>query len=146
MVLVPIPTVLPPNPLASPLGGVGIGGRPPGPTLWSFMHHAILLSSCCCFLSMLLGGVGDVLILASYQESPCEFSSATHPWGTNPFLIGTLRARLDYDYACKYTRSIFLVPFYHNMYIVSIYRPGVWKFVIVLLLYSVLLKGRRRSH
>lgn len=30
--------------------GWGIGGRPPGPTLWSFMHHAILLSSCCCFL------------------------------------------------------------------------------------------------
>lgn len=58
VVLVPIPTSLSPNPLASPLGGVGIGGRPPGPTLWSFMHHAILLSSCCCFLSMLLGGVG----------------------------------------------------------------------------------------
>lgn len=35
------------NPPASLLGWVGIGGRPPGPTLWSFMHHANLLSSCC---------------------------------------------------------------------------------------------------
>lgn len=103
-----------PHPILWPLRWVGIGGRPPGPTLSSFIHHAIKLSSCCCFfLFMLLGGVGDVLILASYQESPCDFSSATRPWGADPVLIGTQRACLDYDYTCKYTCFTFLTAFYH---------------------------------
>lgn len=132
VVLVPIPNhaLAQSSGPASPLGGVGIGGRPPGPTtLWSFMHHAILLSSCCCFfffLSMLLGGVGDVLILASYQESPCEFSSATRLWGANPFLIGTQRARLDYDYTCKYTCSLFLLPLYQKKIILFLFTDLVF--------------------
>lgn len=77
------------HPILSVLQRVGIGSRPPGPTLWSFMDHAIMLSSSCwcCFLlffspfslTMSLAGVGDVLILASYQELSCEFSSATRP-------------------------------------------------------------------
>lgn len=139
------------NPLASPLGGVGIGGRPPGPTLWSFMHHANLPSSCCCccccFFIHVIGWSGDVLILESYQECPCELSSATHPWGMKPFLIGTQRARLDYDYACKYTCSFFLVPFYHNIYFVFYFQTWCLEICdyIVAPLY-VLLKGRRRSH
>lgn len=33
------------NPLACAPGWVGIGARPPGPTLWSSTHHANLLSS-----------------------------------------------------------------------------------------------------
>lgn len=108
-----------PNPLASPLGGVGIG------VLHASRHPALFLLL---FFIHVIGWSGDVLILESYQESPCEFSSATHPWGLNPLLIGTQRACLDYDCACKYTCSIFLVPFYHNIYIVSIFKAGVWKF------------------
>lgn len=77
------------HPILSVLQRVGIGSRPPGPTLWSFIDHAIMLSSSCwcCFLLFFppfslttsLAGVGDVLILASYQELSCEFSSATRP-------------------------------------------------------------------
>lgn len=131
----------PPNPLASPLGGVGWGGLgadPPGPTLWSFMHHAILLSSCCCFFFFfihVIGWSGDVLIPDSYQESPCELSSATHPRGTSPFLIGTQRARLDSDYACKYTCCSSLVPFHHNIYTAFYFQTCRFgKFAIILLL------------
>lgn len=36
------------------------------------------------FFTHVIGWSGDVLILDSYQESPREFSSATHPWGMNP--------------------------------------------------------------
>ncbi len=89
------------------------------------------------FFIHVIGWSGDVLILDSYQESPREFSSATHPWGTNPFLIGTHRARLDCDYTCKYTCSVFLVPFYHNIYVVSIFRLDVCTFVIILLPHSM---------
>lgn len=104
------------NPPASPPGWVGIGGRPPGPTLWSFMHHANLLSSCCrccccllfypcywverrCFNPGLMAGVSRWALICN-----------THPFGVGgvrPFLIGTQRVRLDYYYACKYTCSLF---------------------------------------
>lgn len=94
-----------------------------------------------------IGWSGDVLILDSYQECPCELSSATHPWGMKPFLIGTQRARLDCDYACKYTCSIFLVRFYPSVYFVFYFQTWCLEICdyIVAPLY-VLLKGRRRSH
>lgn len=60
------------NPLACAPGWVGIGARPPGPTLWSFTHHANLLSSLLplhtffllllFYQRMLLGWSRDVLI------------------------------------------------------------------------------------
>lgn len=56
VVLVPTTTIPTPNPLASPLGG-DLGG-PPGHTLWSFMHHAIMLSCCCFFFIHVIGWSG----------------------------------------------------------------------------------------
>lgn len=129
--------------------GWGLGADPPGPPSGpSCITPSCSIPAAVFFFIHVIGWSGDVLILDSYQESPCESSSATHPRGTNPFLIGTQSARLDYDYACKYTCSIFLLPFYHNTYIVSIFRPGVWKICdcIVAFFSYVLLKGRRRSH
>lgn len=123
-----------------------------GQTPWA--HPLVLHASRkpALFLLLLLfihviGWSGDVLILESYQECPCELPSATHPWGMKPFLIGTQRARLDYDYACKYTCSFFLVPFHHNIYFVFYFQTWCLEICdyIVAPLY-VLLKGRRRSH
>lgn len=131
----------PPNPLASPLGGVGWGdwgqtplGPPSGPsciTQSCSLPAAVFFS----FFIHVIGWSGDVLIPDSYQESPCELSSATHPRGTSPFLIGTQRARLDSDYACKYTCCSSLVPFHHNIYTAFYFQTCRFgKFAIILLL------------
>ena len=115
-VLVPIPTALSTQSSGLTAGwGGGLGADPLGPP----SGPSCITQSCsipaAVFFIHVIGWSGDVLIPDSYQESPCELSSATHPRGTNPFLIGTQRARLDSDYACKYTCCSSQVPFHHNI-------------------------------
>lgn len=118
--------------------GGGIGGRPPWAhplVLHASRNPALFLLLFFFFFIHVIGWSGDVLIPDSYQESPCKLSSATHPRGTSPFLIGTQRARLDSDYACKYTCCSSLVPFHHNIYTAFYFQTCRFgKFAIILLL------------
>lgn len=129
--------------LASSLGGVGIGGRPPLPTSSSWAHPLVLHASRHPVLLLLLffihviGWRGGCFNPGLIPGVSLWVLICNTPLGNEPFP----------DWHPESASRLWLCMQIHLLYLsgtvlsqhlyCSIFRPGVWKFVIILLFHSM---------